>query len=104
MTECCVTFRIRFGDEQSAERVQISSETGERLRLQLTNVVANRAPLEFYPHVSVVSIHDLYYRDGGALMFDNTNPVYVDGGHLTEYGAMIAQPRLEKAIMDVFNN
>ena len=29
-TECCATFRIRFGDEQSAERVQISSETGER--------------------------------------------------------------------------
>lgn len=57
-----------------------------------------------YSHVSFVKIYDLFYRDGKALMFDGNHPVYVDSKHLTEYGARIALPRIEKAIVESIGN
>jgi peptidoglycan/LPS O-acetylase OafA/YrhL len=66
----------------------------------------NRIPHELaarFSHVTVVKIYDLYTQGGSqyeqTLLFEGLDPVFVDGVHLSQYGAMIALPKLEEAIL-----
>ena len=53
-----------------------------------------------YPHVSVISVYENYLDEQSALLFDDRECVYVDDDHLTSYGAKLATPQIEQAVVD----
>ena len=58
---------------------------------------------EMHDNVRVIKVHELYSRDGESLLIDGTECVYVDDDHLTSYGAKLALPRFEQAILSELN-
>ena len=75
-----------------------NTEAHERGQIALRNL-ANR-----YRNVTVMPTHDLYA--GGAegheaLVLDGKNVLYMDGNHLTDYGAQLAPRRFEAIINDL---
>ncbi len=81
----------------------ITPVANRRVFIHAKEAKFNEIPRELaarYSHVSLVEIEDLYSRDGEALLFDGLDPVYVDKDHLSQHGAMLAFPRLEKAVLE----
>jgi hypothetical protein len=55
---------------------------------------------ERFANVDYVPMWDLFARDTEALVLDGRNVVYLDEDHLLFFGAELAAPRLEQAILD----
>jgi hypothetical protein len=55
-----------------------------------------------YKNCGVLATHDLYCNESEALVLDGKNIVYLDDDHLVTYGARLAIPRLEQAIVGAF--
>lgn len=57
-----------------------------------------------YPNCTVVPLHSLYSQGDKALLIDGDQMVYVDDDHLTTYGASLAIPLIQEAVIDALKS